>query len=159
MTDALEVTVNTEPLSDTLADPIGAALDAHVFGDMERAARRALADAAIASAELSITLVDDAAIRDLNQRYLHRDGVTDVIAFTLGEPEERPLMGDVYVGVEQAWRQAEEVGVAFREELVRLTIHGVLHVIGHDHPEGPERAGSAMFRIQERLLREVLDSD
>jgi rRNA maturation RNase YbeY len=93
-------------------------------------------------------------MRELNRRYLGKDVPTDVIAFALGEGGD--LVGDVYVGVEQARRQAEELGLAVEEELARLVIHGVLHVLGHDHPEGPERLRSHMFFLQERVLREVL---
>ena len=104
--------------------------------------------------EVSLTLLDDEAIAALNRRYLGREGPTDVLAFSLGEPTA-PL-GDVYVGFQQAGRQAAEHGVPLEEELARLAIHGTLHVLGHDHPEGPERTRSAMFRLQERLLGELI---
>jgi probable rRNA maturation factor len=60
------------------------------------------------------------------------------------------------VGFEQATRQAGELGVPIDEELVRLAIHGTLHVLGHDHPEDDERERSSMFVLQERLVRDVL---
>jgi probable rRNA maturation factor len=93
-------------------------------------------------------------MRELNRRYLGKDRPTDVIAFTLGEGGD--LVGDVYLGVGQARRQADELGIPLGEELARLAIHGTLHVLGHDHPEGPDRELSPMFELQERLLREVL---
>lgn len=105
-------------------------------------------------AEISLTLVDDDAIRALNREYLSRDRPTDVIAFRLGDDDD--LVGDIYVGTEQARRQSEALGVPLDEELTRLAIHGTLHVLGHDHPEGEEREKSPMFRLQERLLGEVL---
>lgn len=105
-------------------------------------------------AEISLTLVDDEGIRALNRDYLSRDETTDVLAFSLGDDDE--VVGDVYVGVEQARRQADAFEVPLDEELTRLAIHGTLHVLGHDHPEGDEREESPMFRLQERLLREVL---
>ncbi|HUF76878.1 MAG TPA: rRNA maturation RNase YbeY [Longimicrobiales bacterium] len=104
--------------------------------------------------ELSLALLADEDIRDLNRRYLGKDAPTDVIAFALGEGEE--LVGDVYIGVEQARRQAEELAMPLPEELARLAIHGTLHVLGHDHPEGDERERSPMFVLQERLLRDLL---
>ena len=107
-----------------------------------------------ALAEISLTLLDDAAIGELNARWLERDGPTDVIAFALGDGPD--LVGDVYLGVEQARRQAEEHGVPLEEELARLAIHGTLHVLGHDHPEGPDRLESPMFRLQERVLEDLL---
>jgi probable rRNA maturation factor len=121
---------------------------------LEAAVRKALvADGR--EAELSVTLVDDAEIRRLNREYRGRDRSTDVLAFSLGSPEE-PL-GDVYVGADQARRQAEALGVPLNEELVRLAIHGTLHVLGHDHPGGGDRFTSPMYVLQEKLLGEALE--
>ncbi|MEX2465731.1 MAG: rRNA maturation RNase YbeY [Gemmatimonadota bacterium] len=105
--------------------------------------------------EVSLTLLDDAEIQELNHTYLGHDRPTDVIAFALGDLSD--LVGDIYLGVEQARRQAAEHGVPLPEELARLAIHGTLHLLGHDHPEGEERYRSPMFERQERILREVLD--
>jgi len=105
------------------------------------------------SGEMSVTLVGDDEIEALNAEYLDREGVTDVIAFSLGAPDE--VLGDVYICADQARRQSLEQGVPLEEELVRLSVHGVLHVLGHDHPDGAERMSSPMFDIQERLVREV----
>ncbi len=115
-----------------------------------------LRDADLGTGEISLTLMDDRGIRGLNRDYLGRDRPTDVIAFALHDPG-RPPLGDVYVGHEQAARQAAEVGVPLEEELVRLAIHGTLHVLGHDHPDGESRLASEMFALQERLVRELLD--
>ena len=105
-------------------------------------------------AEVSLTLVSDEEITSLNREYLGKDHPTDVIAFNLGD-EHVPL-GDVYVCVSQAERQAVELNVSVKEELTRLAIHGTLHVMGEDHPEGLDRLESPMFVLQERLLSEVL---
>ncbi len=107
-------------------------------------------------AEVSLTLLDNAAIRRLNADWLGHDRPTDVIAFALHASGEAPL-GDVYVGVEQARRQAADHAIPLREELVRLTVHGTLHVLGHDHPAGRERERSEMWQLQERIVRDVLD--
>ncbi len=122
---------------------------------IDEAVRRTLAAEGTGRAEVSVTLLADAEIRDLSRRYLGRDWPTDVLAFSLGGDEE--TVGDVYVGFEQAGRQAAELGIPLEEELARLAIHGTLHVLGHDHPEGPERSDSPMFRLQEHLLRELLE--
>ena len=105
--------------------------------------------------EISLTFLDDNGIRTLNRDYLDRDNPTDVIAFTLNDPEQ-PVVGDVYVGYEQAVRQSESEDVGLPEELIRLTIHGVLHVLGHDHPTGKDRWASPMFKLQEEILSRVL---
>jgi probable rRNA maturation factor len=122
---------------------------------LRRAGLHALADAGVEDAEISVTLLDDDGITRLNRAYLDRDGVTDVIAFSLGEAHGS-VLGDVYIGAEQAARQATDAGQDWDTELVRLVIHGVLHVLGHEHPEGPERLHSSMFATQERLVSEVL---
>lgn len=120
---------------------------------LERAVVLTLIDAGVADAEISLTLLDDHGIRDLNLRYLGKDRPTDVIAFALGR--EPVLIGDIYLGAEQAARQASELGVPLAEELVRLAVHGTLHVLGHDHPEGEDREASPMFRLQEDLVRRI----
>lgn len=120
---------------------------------LERAVRHALSDAGAYGGEVSITLLDDSGIREMNRDYLDRDRTTDVIAFSL---DDEVLMGDVYLGFEQATRQSNELGIKLSDELVRLAIHGILHVLGHDHPGGVERDASEMFLLQERLLAEVL---
>lgn len=105
--------------------------------------------------ELSVTFLPDGPMRELNRRYLEHDRVTDVIAFALHGPGE-PLLGDVYVGVEEAARQAAEHGVDRDEELVRLAVHGALHVLGYDHPGDPAgREESEQYRRQEEVLRRV----
>ncbi|NNF14446.1 MAG: rRNA maturation RNase YbeY [Gemmatimonadetes bacterium] len=107
-------------------------------------------------AEISVTLLDDAAIQAMNRTYLSKDRPTDVVAFSLGEEGE--VLGDIYIGADQASRQAKSWGVGFDEEVVRLVIHGTLHVLGHDHPDGSDREASAMYRLQERLVGEVMGS-
>lgn len=120
---------------------------------LERGARAVLDYEGVEDGEVSVTLLSDADIEKMNRDYLGKDRPTDVIAFSLGD--DHPV-GDVYLGRDQAARQADEVGVPLREELLRLTIHGVLHVMGHDHPEGPDRVDSPMFAVQERLVAAVL---
>jgi probable rRNA maturation factor len=105
----------------------------------------------VAEAEVSVALVSDAEIATLNRDYLSHDGPTDVISFPLHPPGGTPL-GDVYIGAEQAARQARECAVPEREEILRLVIHGTLHVLGWDHPEGVAREQGAMYVRQEELL-------
>ncbi|MBV9775123.1 MAG: rRNA maturation RNase YbeY [Gemmatimonadetes bacterium] len=125
---------------------------------VEAAVRRAVRAEGHEAAEISVALVGDAQIAELNQDYLDHEGPTDVISFALHDEGEAPL-GDVYVGVPQALRQAAELGVDPREEVLRLAVHGTLHVLGYEHPEGEERMESEMFRRQEEILRSVLAGD
>ncbi len=121
---------------------------------LRRAVRTTLEAEGIDGGELSLTLLDDREIREMNGRYLGRDRVTDVISFSLQDPGD-PLLADVYVGLEQARRQAADEGVDLREELVRLAVHGTLHAAGHDHPE-EGRDSSPFFRRQEELVGRIL---
>ena len=119
---------------------------------LEAAVRHVLRAEGVAEAEISIALLADGAIAAMNDQFLEHEGPTDVITFAMHEGDEPPL-GDVYVGVEQAVRQAAEFGATPEEEVLRVAVHGVLHVLGYQHPEGPERMQSAMFVRQEELLR------
>jgi probable rRNA maturation factor len=123
---------------------------------VEAAVRHALREEGIEAAEISVALVGDDEIASLNSDYLQHEGPTDVISFALHEKGDPPL-GDVYVGVDQALRQAAEFGATPAEEVLRLAVHGTLHVLGYDHPDGADRTGSEMFARQEALLRGFLD--
>ncbi|HET6230732.1 MAG TPA: rRNA maturation RNase YbeY [Longimicrobiaceae bacterium] len=127
-------------------------------GRVEAAVRAVLAAEGVDEAEMSIVLVGDAEIAALNEEYLDHEGPTDVISFHLHEEGDPPL-GDVYVGVEQAARQAAEFGATPAEEVVRLAVHGTLHVLGWDHPKDDDRGDSPMFRRQEELLRALADGE
>ena len=127
--------------------------DGELVAIVEHAARAALLDRGVDEGELSITLLDDAGMAALNQEWKGRAGPTDVLAFPLhGEGEA--LVGDVYVGVERAVAQADELDEPAPRELARLAIHGTLHVLGWDHPEDG-REESEMWRHQERILEEL----
>lgn len=124
---------------------------------LRRAIRLTLSEAgADRAGEISVTCLPAPEIEALNRRFLDRDGPTDVIAFELGEGGR--LLGDVYVCPDVARSAAREVGIELEEEMVRLVVHGVLHVLGHDHPEDEGRWESRMFRLQERLVARALKS-
>lgn len=102
---------------------------------------------------LSVAFVSPRAIGAMNRRHLHQAGATDVITFALGRPGRgAPLVGDIYIAPEVVRAQARDAGIAVREELARVVIHGVLHALGYDHPEDASRLRSAMWRRQERHL-------
>lgn len=109
-------------------------------------------------AMLSIAFVSNATIRALNKRHLRRDRVTDVIAFGFRRTgKTQPLVGDVYIAPGVARASAAANGVSAREEIVRLIVHGVLHVLGYDHPEA-RRTQSPMWRRQEKLVARLANS-
>ncbi len=123
---------------------------------LEEAVLAVLAAEGLSEGELSLTFLADKEIQALNLQWRGYDSVPDVLSFGLHEPGSPPV-GDIYIGVDQAARQAEEHGVSHREELVRLAIHGTLHVLGYDHPEtAAARAESELYRRQELMVRQIL---
>lgn len=122
---------------------------------LRRRARQILRALDRSDAELSVALVDDETIEALNARYRDRRRPTDVLSFSLldGVHSERrgALLGDVVIGLETAQRQARRGRRSLEDEVVRLLIHGVLHLLGHDH-ERPDEA-SAMRSEERRVLR------
>ena len=124
---------------------------------LQRAVRATLEHEDITDASISVTLLNDARITALNEQYLEHEGPTDVISFPLFQSGEPPV-GDIYIGYDQAKRQAAELSVDLEAELARLAIHGTLHVLGYDHAEDGAREGSEMWQVQESILRQVLES-
>lgn len=125
------------------------------LASVEQALHAVLEAEGVREGVLSVAYIGDAEISEMNQRFLGHQGPTDVISFALHDPGEIPH-GDIYVGADQATRQAAELGVPVAEELLRLAIHGTLHVLGYDHPDDPERTASPMFVRQEALLAQLL---
>ncbi len=134
-------------------------VDAQAF-DTEgfiRRAERLLGALEVPDAELSISLVGDQAMAEMNQRFRGRDGPTDVLSFSLLEGEHAEhrggMLGDVVLDVDVAGRQADSLGHSLDEELLRLLIHGALHLLGFDH-ELEEDA--TVMEARERELRVYL---
>jgi probable rRNA maturation factor len=124
---------------------------------VHEAAVAALRAGRVKNAMLSITFVGKATISELNRRYLKHHGPTDVISFGLGRTGKRgAVVGDIYICPEVARDNAKRQGIPVGEEVLRLVVHGTLHVLGQDHPTGPSRTTSPMWRRQERILARVL---
>jgi len=120
---------------------------------LARAARRVLAWEGARRARVELTLLDAAGMRRLNRRATGRRALTDVIAFALPQADGT-LVGDVYLCPAAARRWTD--GEAVEAELVRLVVHGTLHVLGYDHPDGTGRMRSAMWRRQEAYVRRLV---
>jgi probable rRNA maturation factor len=119
-------------------------------------ARDYLTRLSLAHCELSLSLVDDRAIRRLNRTWRDKDKATDVLSFPAGDlpkgtPGPRPL-GDVVISLDTAKRQAKEYGRPLESEMARYLAHGLLHLLGHDH-ERP-RDAKRMAALEEELLGE-----
>jgi len=126
---------------------------------LARVAARVLQWEGARRACVELALLAPAAMRRLNRRATGRRGLTDVIAFTLPQPDGA-ILGDIYICPAAARGFVADSAAAGRhalqEELVRLAVHGTLHVLGYDHPDGPGRTRSAMWRRQERYVRRLV---
>jgi len=130
-------------------------------------AKRLLAAAGEAGSSLSLTLVGDDAMRELNRDHRGKDVPTDVLSFPLlsfetlaalapqddREDEPERMIGDVVISVDTARKQAADYDAPLQRELERLLIHGILHVLGHDHMEVGERE---KMEAEERRLASAI---
>ncbi len=124
---------------------------------IEDQADQILADLDSNDKELSILVVDDSRIRELNLQYREKDSATDVLSFPQLEEDEEPgfsghLLGDVVLSIETAKIQAKEHNLSLEEELILLLIHGILHLLGYDH----ERSASEAEAMQNKS-RQLFD--
>lgn len=109
---------------------------------------------ALPPTEISVSLVDEAEMQALNHQYRQLDRVTDVLSFEQGETVDGVLiLGDIVICPPVAVRQATEKKWPPVQEMRLLLIHGLLHLMGHDHAEPEEE--QEMFRIQDQLLADV----
>ena len=141
---------------------------------LRRMAEHILGAMHVEEAELSIVLVSDRRIRDLNRRYRKKDSATDVLAFPLESESKDPrrlrrrsgrslrkaheqpprVLGDVVISLATARRQAQDFGHALHQEVVRLVVHGVLHLLGYDHERGAREA-ARMAGQERKVLRMI----
>ena len=126
-----------------VAAPLAARVIRHAVTTVLAGERR---DAAVA-----VTFLGKDAMRRLNAEHLGHDWPTDVITFALPQPDGS-VAGDVYLCRYVAAREARARQQPVRTELLRLVVHGTLHVLGHAHDEGPGRTTSKMWRLQERYV-------
>lgn len=156
-----KLTPNTKTLMEQAAD---VALSDE-FGEELEAAGFAVKDT---EAELSVTVVSDEEIRELNRDYRGNDKVTDVLSFpqfdghddllddliySAEEPGNVTLVGDVVICFDQAARQAEEYGTGMKREMLYLFVHSVMHLFGYDHMEEVEK--KIMRAKEEKVLSEI----
>jgi probable rRNA maturation factor len=120
-----------------------------------RAIEHALAKAAPeVRGDVTLVLAGDETVRRLNKRYRGKDRATDVLSFGLGDGRTRgEPFGDIVVSVDAARRQARDYGATTGQEIVRLAVHGTLHLCGYDHHAPREAA--RMHGLTRRLLRRL----
>ena len=124
---------------------------------LERAAKAALSHASISEeTDLSVILTNDARLHELNLNYLGVDAPTDVLSFPATETDPDTgarYLGDILISVPRAKAQAERAGHPLESEVQLLVVHGVLHLLGHDHAE-PEEKGR-MWKAQAEILESL----
>jgi probable rRNA maturation factor len=107
-------------------------------------------------AEVSILIVNDPRIQELNLEYLQRDKTTNVISFSMQEGEtmalQPNLLGDVVLSADTAARDAAEAGCSFESELYFLLLHGILHLLGYDHESGTAEDAEKMEAKEEEVF-------
>ncbi len=102
-------------------------------------------------AHISVVCIDSYRCKAINRKFLNHDCVTDVISFTI---EEAPALGgEIYVNLDRAKQQAKEYGVTFANEIARLVIHGVLHVIGYDDATAAQK--KQMRALEDKHVRRI----
>lgn len=106
--------------------------------------------------EVSCVLVDDERIHEINREYRHIDRSTDVISFAMEDNDQFYVegmprtLGDIFVSVDHAKKQAEEYGHSLRREMCFLFTHGILHLLGYDHMTDEQE--KEMFDLQDEIL-------
>ncbi len=112
-------------------------------------------------AEISVTIVDDEKIQELNRQYRNIDRSTDVLSFPLGEngvydinyDTGAKMLGDIVISIEHAFAQAERFGHSLQREIGFLTVHSLLHLLGYDHEGGGLEAVRMREKEEESLTQ------
>ncbi len=106
--------------------------------------------------EISFSIVDEAEIQDLNREYRDHDSVTDVLSFGFyekGETPESGLLGDIVICAQRAKEQAEEYGHSYERELIYLSVHSLLHLLGYDHEVDDDK--NEMRALEKKIMKEL----
>ena len=125
---------------------------------LREAAQKTLAhESALSRAEITLVITGDDEIRDLNRQYRGVDAPTDVLSFAEAKADARFVeavyLGDVVISYPRAEAQAASAGHSVADELLLLVVHGVLHLLGHDHAGRAEKR--KMWAAQEEILNEL----
>lgn len=106
--------------------------------------------------ELSVNLVGEAKIKNLNKKYRKKDKSTDVLSFPLGDGN-----GDIFICLSIAKKEAKRENISIQAKLAQLTVHGFLHLLGYGHPDDSvgtptlRRRGETMFKLEETILNKL----
>lgn len=148
-------------------DAVSACVEGALRAALARATRQTFPAAEPLPIEVSVMFVNDRAMRALNRDYRAKDRTTDVLSFPQADdaemlagmlsslPEAGTIpLGDIVISIPQACRQAEELEVSLSDELARLLVHGILHLVGYDHERSAADA-RVMRRLENTIFRRV----
>ncbi|HKA34374.1 MAG TPA: rRNA maturation RNase YbeY, partial [Candidatus Binatia bacterium] len=123
---------------------------------IQRTAEKILDFVEESNSELSLALVDDDAIAKLNKKYRRKPKPTDVLSFQVETPMNGgpKLLGDVVISIDQAREQAKTGGWTLSQEIDRLLIHGILHLLGYDHERSAKDA-RLMRALEKKIARAI----
>jgi probable rRNA maturation factor len=126
------------------------------IGRVRRSLKRLLKELGFKDSEVSLLLVDDDQIREINKNYLQRDRPTNVISFAMTEgafgdvhPE---ILGDIILSIESAARDAMDCGIDFMDEVEFLLVHGLLHLLGYNHENVESKEAEKMKKMERELF-------
>lgn len=122
-----------------------------VLPGVERLVRRAARAAAARGRSLNVALSDDKGVRILNKRDRRKDKPTNVLSYPSGE---RAFLGDIVLARQTVWREARAQKKTAADHVTHLVVHGVLHLLGHDHETGDEDA-ERMEALERRILAKL----
>ena len=107
---------------------------------------------------ISIHLIGDCKMKTLNTNFRGKESTTDVLSFAIQEGEhffDSEDVGDIFISIQQIKKQAKEFHISFKEEFVRMLVHGILHVNGYDHETKKE--AKEMFHLQEEIIKNLIN--
>lgn len=115
--------------------------------------------------EVSVNLVGETKIKNLNKKYRNKNTATDVLSFPLSTAVLKKYdilpLGDIFICLPVAKKEAREENISIEKKLAWLTVHGFLHLLGYDHPDDevsgsrPKQRGKKMFKMEEKILRKI----
>ena len=133
-------------------------LPSSLLKDLEQRAITLLAHAGKKESELSILLVDDQKMTELNSSFRGKDKTTNVLSFPMLDDDDVPagpqMLGDIVISVNTAEKEARACGSSLSDYLVVLLVHGLVHLLGFDHEQG-EKAAKAMAAMEKEFLQQL----
>jgi len=124
-------------------------IDKNLYQDFKNIITKATEMEGYDGGEISIALVDNTKIKELNKKFRKKNEVTDVLSF----PMDDEILGDIIISAERASSQSKDYGHSFKREICYLVTHGILHLLGYDHKTEGEK--KEMRKKEERILKEL----